>query len=91
MHPTVKPVALVADAMKDCSHHQGIVLDCCAGSGTIVIAAEQTGRRAYAMELESRYVDTALHRWETYTGEEVTHVTTGLTFTQIQEERNHGQ
>jgi len=90
LHPTVKPVALVADAIKDCSHRGGIILDCCVGSGTTVIAAEQTGRTAYGMELDPRYVDTTIHRWQEYTGHEVTHARTGRTFAQMQEERRHG-
>ena len=52
MHPTVKPVALVADAIKDCSRHRQIVLDPFAGSGTTLIAAEKTGRRARVLELD---------------------------------------
>ena len=62
MHPTVKPVALIADAIKDCSKRRGIVLDPFVGAGTTIIAAEKTGRRAYAMELDPRYVDTAIRR-----------------------------
>lgn len=57
MHPTVKPVALVVDALKDCSKKGGIVLDCFAGSDTTIIAAEQAGRRARAIELDPAYVD----------------------------------
>lgn len=64
MHPTVKPVALVADAIKDCSRRGGIVLDAFAGSGTTLIAAERTGRRAYVLELDPKYVDVAIRRWE---------------------------
>jgi DNA modification methylase len=64
MHPTVKPVALVMDAMKDCSSRGRIVLDPFAGSGTTIIAAERTGRVARAIELDPRYVDVALHRWQ---------------------------
>ena len=60
MHPTVKPVALVADAIKDCSKRGGIVLDGFAGSGTTIIAAEKTGRRACAMEIDPVYVETAI-------------------------------
>ena len=82
MHPTVKPVALVADAILDCSKRSGIVLDCFAGSGTTLIAAEKTGRTAYAMELDPRHVDTAVRRWQDYTGEAAVHAETGLNFTQ---------
>jgi DNA modification methylase len=90
MHPTVKPVALIADAIKDCSHRGGLILDCCAGSGTTVIAAEQTGRTAYLMELDPRYVDTTIHRWQAYTGHVARQASTGLTFAEIQEARGHG-
>ena len=60
MHPTVKPVALVADAILDCSKRGGIVLDCFGGSGTTLIAAEKTGRRGYVMELDPAYVDVTI-------------------------------
>jgi DNA modification methylase len=89
MHPTVKPVALVADAIKDCSHRGGIILDCCVGSGTTLIAAEQTGRTAYGMELDPRYVDTTLQRWQAYTNQEATHAGTGRTFCEVRKERGH--
>jgi DNA modification methylase len=68
MHPTVKPVAMVADAIKDCSKRGSLVLDPFCGSGTILIAAEKTGRRARAIELDPKYVDVAIRRWEQYTG-----------------------
>ena len=64
MHPTVKPVALVADAIQDCSKRRGIVLDGFLGSGTTLFAAEQTGRRGYGIELDPRYVDVAIRRWQ---------------------------
>ena len=88
MHPTVKPVALFADAIKDCSRRRAIVLDCFVGSGTTVIAAEQTGRRAYAMELDPRYVDTAIRRWQDYTGDVAIHLETGSTFAELATKRN---
>jgi DNA modification methylase len=68
MHPTVKPVAMVADAIKDCSKRGSLILDPFCGSGTILIAAEKTGRRARAIELDPKYVDVAIRRWEQYTG-----------------------
>ena len=64
MHPTVKPVALVADAIKDCTRRGDIVLDAFAGSGTTIMAAEKTGRVARAIELDPRYVDVAIKRWD---------------------------
>ena len=89
MHPTVKPVALIADAIKDCSLRGGIILDCCAGSGTTVIAAEQTERMAYLMEIDPRYVDTTIQRWQDYTGKQATHAETGHTFMEVRRERGH--
>src|SRR5438874_1569102 len=64
MHPTVKPVALVADAIRDCSKQGDIVLDPFCGSGTILIAAERTGRKARTLEIDPGYVDVAIRRWE---------------------------
>ena len=68
MHPTVKPVAMVADAIRDCSNRGGLVLDTFSGSGTTIIAAERTGRRCCAMELDPLYVDVAIRRWQAETG-----------------------
>jgi DNA modification methylase len=83
MHPTVKPVALVADAIKDCTRRGDIVLDAFMGSGTTVIAAERTGRVAYGLELDPLYVDTAVRRWEAYTGGHAIHERTRLTFGEV--------
>lgn len=69
MHPTVKPVAMVADAIRDCSKRDGIILDAFSGSGTTIIAAEQTKRRCHAIELDPHYVDVAIRRWQKVTGE----------------------
>ena len=85
MHPTVKPVALVADALKDCSKRNQIVLDPFVGSGTTVIAAEKTGRQAYVLELDPIYCDTAIRRWEAYTGKHAVHVDTGYCFEEREE------
>jgi DNA modification methylase len=87
MHPTVKPVALVADAMRDCSRRDGIVLDCFGGSGTTLIAANQTGRRGYLIELDPLYVDVTIERFARLTGEAAIHAASGATFRQIQSER----
>jgi hypothetical protein len=87
MHPTVKPVALVADAIKDCSRRNGLVLDPFAGSGTVLIAAERTGRKARALEIDPHYVDVAVKRWQHYTGKTATLVSTGATFEEIAERR----
>jgi len=80
LHPTVKPVAMVADAILDCSARGEIVLDAFLGSGTTVIAAERTGRRCCALELDPGYVDTAIRRWQTLTGDKARHAATGCYF-----------
>jgi DNA modification methylase len=80
MHPTVKPVALVADAIRDCSQRNRIVLDPCVGSGTAVIAAEKTGRCAYGIEIDPAYVDAAIRRFQEYTGKEAILAATGQTY-----------
>ena len=87
MHPTVKPVALVADAIKDCSRRSGLVLDPFCGSGTILIAAERTGRKARALEVDPAYVDVAVRRWQTYTGKAAVLANSGKTFEIIEEQR----
>ena len=86
MHPTVKPVALVADAIKDVSAPGNLVLDPFAGSGTVLIAAERTGRKARALEIDPAYVDVAVRRWQTYTGKSAMLVETGETFEQREEQ-----
>lgn len=68
MHPTVKPVALVADAIRDCSRRGELVLDPFGGSGTTLIAAEKTGRLARLIEYDPLYCDTIVRRWQTLTG-----------------------
>jgi DNA modification methylase len=70
LHPTVKPVALVADAIMDCTARGGLVLDPFLGSGTTVIAAERIGRICLGMELDPGYVDTIIRRWKRFTGKE---------------------
>lgn len=87
MHPTVKPVALVADAIRDCSKRGNIVLDPFCGSGTILIAAETTGRRARAIEIDPRYVDVAIRRWQTYSGKVARLAPLGDTFDEVSEAR----
>lgn len=82
-HPTAKPTALVADAIKDCSKRGGIVLDAFAGSGTTIIAAEKTGRVARAIELDPRYVDVSVRRWQTFAGSTAHHAATGLSFVEM--------
>jgi len=90
MHPTVKPVALIVDAIKDCSQRNQIVLDPFMGSGTTIIAAEKTGRRAFGIELDPAYVDVAIRRYEAFAGIEAVAAETGKTFAQTAERRAGG-
>lgn len=83
MHPTVKPVVMVADAIRDCSRRGRIVLDAFSGSGTTIIASEQTGRRARAIELDPRYVDVAIRRWQQMTGGSAKLVGTDSSFDEL--------
>jgi hypothetical protein len=83
MHPTVKPVALVADALLDCSARGEIVLDSFLGSGSTLLAAERVGRVCYALEIEPRYVDLAIRRWQKLTGERATRAISGIAFDEL--------
>lgn len=89
MHPTLKPLALVADAIRDVTHRSDIVLDTFVGSGTTIIACEQVGRRAYAMELDPLYVDTAIRRWQAETSKEACLASTGESFAEIAARRGN--
>jgi DNA modification methylase len=89
-HPTVKPIALVADAILDCTKRNDIVLDPYVGSGTTILAAERTGRRCHAIEIDGRYVDTAIKRWERLTKQEAKDIR-GKTFAQTRSERGADQ
>ena len=80
LHPTCKPVGLVADAIRDCSDLNGIVLDPFGGAGTTLIAAERTGRRARLIEIEPRFVDCTVRRWQQVTNRTAVHAETGLPF-----------
>lgn len=84
MHPTVKPVALVADALRDCSRRGDIVLDPFAGSGTTLIAAQSVGRAARLIEFDPLHCDTILRRYRQYTGKEPILASTGQTFDEIE-------
>ena len=83
LHPTVKPIALVADALLDCSARGDAVLDAFLGSGSTLIAAERTGRVCHGIELDPIYVDTAVRRWQRYTGDQAIHAGTGKRFDEI--------
>ena len=80
LHPTVKPVAMIADALYDCSRRGDLVLDPFMGSGSTIIAAERTGRRCAGLELDPLYVDVAIRRWQRATGKDAVHVASGESF-----------
>ncbi|MGZ3159566.1 MAG: site-specific DNA-methyltransferase [Burkholderiaceae bacterium] len=80
MHPTVKPIALIADAILDCSARGDIVLDSFLGSGSTILAAERVGRVGYGIELDPLYVDTAIRRWQAHTGKQAMHAGSGESF-----------
>jgi DNA modification methylase len=83
LHPTVKPVAMIADAIKDVSRRNGIVLDPFGGSGSTLIASHKTGRRARLAELDPVYVDRIIRRWQTYAKDDAVLAATGERFDEI--------
>jgi DNA modification methylase len=86
LHPTVKPIGLVADAILDSTRRGDILLDPYLGSGTALLAAERTGRRCYGIEIDGRYVDTAIERWQRLTGQKAQSLER-QTFAQVKMER----
>lgn len=90
LHPTVKPVALLEDALLDVTRRGEVVLDPFLGSGSLIIAAEKCGRRAFGIELEERYVDVAVRRWQHHTGAEAILEATGETFSEVEARRQRG-
>lgn len=90
MHPTVKPVEMVKDAILDVTNRSDIVLDTFLGSGTTLIAAEKSNRICYGMELEPVYVDTAIRRWQDLTGKAAIHSESGKTYREMLEEVING-
>jgi DNA modification methylase len=80
LHPTVKPVAMIADAIRDCSNRGGLILDPFGGAGTALIAAERTSRRARVIELDPLFVDVSIERWQRLTGGTAVRAETGEPF-----------
>jgi DNA modification methylase len=91
MHPTVKPVALVADLIRDCSRRHGIILDPFGGSGTTILAAERAGRIARVIEVDPLYVDVTIRRWEQTAGVPARHAELGLTFEEAAAKRRSNE
>ncbi len=90
LHPTVKPIALIADLIRDCSRRNGVILDPFGGSGTTILAAQRTGRIARVIELDPLYVDVTIRRWEQITGIPVLHVDSKLGFSELAVGRGAG-
>jgi DNA modification methylase len=82
-HPTCKPVALVADALRDCTQRGDVVLDTFLGSGTTLMAAERVGRIAHGVEIDPGYVDVAVRRWQAFTGRDAIHAKTKHVFNEV--------
>jgi hypothetical protein len=87
LHPTVKPVAMIADAIKDVSGRNGIVLDPFGGSGSTLIAAHKTGRRGYLAELDPKYVDCIIRRWQAYAKDDAVLASSGEIFGDVLKRR----
>jgi hypothetical protein len=87
LHPTPKNARMIADAIRDVTSRNDIVLDAFSGSGTTIIACAKVGRRGYAVELDPHYVDVGVRRWEQWSGEVARHAETGLTFAEMAEQR----
>ncbi len=87
LHPTIKPVALVADVLRDASHRGDLVLDCFGGVGSTLLAAERTARKARLIEIDPRYVDTTIRRWQSETGGTASLAVTGQPFAEVAAER----
>jgi len=88
LHPTVKPIGLLAGLIQDCSSRGGIILDPFSGSGSTILAAERTGRKARAIEIDPAYVDVALTRWQEMTGKPAILAGTNTTFDQVSRDRS---
>ena len=89
-HPTVKPVALIADAIRDVTKRGDVVLDTFLGSGSTAIAAEETGRTCFGVELDPSYMDVAVRRWQKATGCDAVHLGTGHRFDDLATAREIG-
>jgi len=82
---------LIADAIKDCTRRRDIVLDTFCGAGSTIMAAERVGRRARGLEIEPRYVDVAIRRWQSFTRKDVIRADSGLTFDEVATDRARDQ
>ena len=92
LHPTVKPVAMLADAIMDCTARGDLVLDPFLGSGSTLIAAEKIGRKCYGIEIDPIFTDLIVRRWQSFTGENAIHEESGKSFDDLVQDRkaSHG-
>lgn len=88
VHPTIKPVELIADTIKDCTRQGEAIFDPFMGSGTTILAADRTGRRAFGLEIDPAYVDVAIRRWQDATKRDAILASTGQTFDELTVLRN---
>lgn len=89
-HPTPKPVAMIADAIRDASAPGDVILDPFLGGGTTMIACEETKRRCIGIELDPKFVDVSIRRWQRLSGLDAVHVVSGLTFSELAKRRSEG-
>lgn len=89
-HPTMKPVALIERMLVNSTKRGNIVLDLFGGGGSTLMACEGLGRAARLMELDGKFVDVIVRRWQDETGKEAVHVASGLTFAQVATDRGAG-
>jgi len=78
---------MISDAIKDCTRRDDTVLDTFCGSGSTLLAAESTGRRAVCIDIEPKFVDVVIQRWQNFTGQDAVHVAEGCTFFELKSRR----
>ena len=86
LHPTTKPIELVERAINNSSSPNDVVLDLFLGSGSTLIASEKTGRVCYGMELDPKYADVIIKRWQDFTGKDAIHEELGKTYNELNEQ-----
>jgi len=91
MHPTVKPVQIIADAIDVACLRYGVVVDFFGGSGSTMIASETVGRKSNLMELDEKYVDVIINRWQNFTGKQAVHIESGKTYEELKAESTNGK
>ena len=87
VHPTQKPIEIIEPAIDNCTSEKNIILDLFLGSGSTLIACEKTNRKCYGMELDEKYCDVIINRWQNYTGKKATLELSGQTYEELKQER----